>query len=60
MALLLHELRARLAQEFDPDTILELLNITSEELVEAFSDRIEEQYDKLITEVDEEEWQQQD
>lgn len=58
MALLLHELKMRLAQEFDPDTILEILNITSEELVEAFSDKIEENYDKLIGEVDEEEWQE--
>jgi hypothetical protein len=58
MALLLSELKARLAQEFDPDTILEILKITSEELVEAFSDRIEEQYEELIGEVDEEEWEQ--
>lgn len=41
------ELKERLAR-LDEVTLLELLNINSEELLEAFSDRIEGLYDKLL------------
>jgi hypothetical protein len=37
--------------ELDEITLLELLNITSEDIVEVFSDRIEENVDKLEKEV---------
>lgn len=57
MALLLSELKQRLAQEFDEVTLLEILDIKSEDIVEAFSDLIEEKYDELIGKVDAEEWQ---
>lgn len=49
--LTLEELKTRLATKFDPNDLLELLNITSEELVEAFADRIEEKQDKLREEL---------
>jgi hypothetical protein len=50
MPLLLHEIKERLI-ELDEITLLELLNITSEDIVEVFSDRIEENVDKLEKEV---------
>ena len=50
MPLLLHEIKERLI-ELDEVTLLELLNITSEDIVELFSDRIEENVDKLEKEV---------
>jgi hypothetical protein len=50
MPLLLHEIKERLI-ELDEITLLELLNITSEDIVELFSDRIEENVDKLEKEV---------
>lgn len=48
--LLLHEIKERLI-ELDEITLLELLDITSEDIVEQFSDRIEERADKLEKEV---------
>ena len=50
--LLLEELKERIAME-DEVSILEILNITSEELVNSFSERIEEKYDKLLKDYDE-------
>ncbi len=50
MPLLLHEIKERLT-ELDEVTLLELLNINSEEIVEMFSDRIEDNADKLEKEV---------
>jgi hypothetical protein len=50
MPLLLHEIKERLV-ELDEITLLELLNITSEDLVEMFSERIEDNADKLEKEV---------
>ena len=47
---LLHEIKERLI-ELDEITLLELLDITSEDIVEQFSDRIEERADKLEKEV---------
>jgi hypothetical protein len=40
VALTLEELKERLVQRYDTLELLELLGITSEELVEAFEDRI--------------------
>lgn len=53
----LEELKVRLAKEFDEVTILELLNVDSEQLVELLHDEIEKNFNKLVREVDEEEWQ---
>ena len=45
--LTLEELKERLSR-FDEVTLLEMLGVDSEELVEAFTDLIESKYDKLI------------
>jgi hypothetical protein len=50
MPLLLHEIKERL-KELDEITLLELLDITSEDLVEMFSDVIEDKADRLEKEV---------
>ena len=50
MPLLLHEIKERLIA-LDEITLLELLNISSEDIVEMFSDRIEDNADKLEKEV---------
>jgi hypothetical protein len=50
MPLLLHEIKERL-KELDEITLLELLEISSEEIVQMFSDKIEEHSDKLEQEV---------
>jgi hypothetical protein len=52
--LTLVELRERL-KSLDEVSLLELLNINSEDLVKAFADLIEENFENLITEVDWEE-----
>ena len=41
-------------KKFDETTLLELLNITSEELVDMFQDKIEENLDRLLKETDKE------
>lgn len=41
-------------KKFDETTLLELLNITSEELVAMFQDKIEENLDRLLKETDNE------
>ena len=51
MTLTLLELQERL-KRLDELSLLELLNITSEEIVEMFIDRIEDNYDRLLEGVD--------
>lgn len=51
----LPELQEYLATQVDEVSVLELLNITSEELAERFIDRIEERFDILILKLDLEE-----
>lgn len=51
MTLTLLELQERL-KRLDEISLLELLDITSEEIVEMFIDRIEDNYDRLLEEVD--------
>jgi hypothetical protein len=41
-------------KKFDETTLLELLNINSEELVDMFQDKIEENLDRLLKETDNE------
>ena len=48
------ELRER-QKRFDEATLLELLNIDSSDIVDAFNDLIEEHQEKLLKEVDEDE-----
>lgn len=57
MALTLEELKERMAARLDETTILEVLEIDAEMLVERFSDEIETRFDKLCQDlsVDEEE-----
>lgn len=50
MPLLLHEIKERLIA-LDEITLLELLDISSEDIVEMFSERIEDNADKLEKEV---------
>lgn len=49
--LTLEELKSRLADNYDEITILEVLHISSEDLVERFEDRVEKYYDRLAYEL---------
>jgi len=49
--LTLNELKERLAQEYDEVTLIDILGVTSEEIVEAFEDRILAKYNELEREV---------
>lgn len=49
--LTLVELKERIVDHIDPDTLLELLDISMEDLVEALSDHIEENYVKIAREL---------
>lgn len=53
MLLTLCELKNKLAETYDETTILEILEINSYDLVEMFLDRIENRYDKLVTDFEE-------
>lgn len=44
------ELKERIAERLNPDEIIELLDISSKEILEEFGDKIEEHYDELIKE----------
>jgi lipoate-protein ligase A len=46
------DLKQYIAKNVNEVDLLELLDISSEELVEAFSDTIEENFDKLIYELE--------
>jgi translation initiation factor 2 alpha subunit (eIF-2alpha) len=50
-----NELKERIAQRLNPDEIVELLNISTKELLEEFGYKIEEHYEELIKEFDDEE-----
>ena len=56
MALLLPELKDRLAQRFDVVTLLELLDVTSEELLEAFQDRVSDRMEYLESQLEDEDF----
>ena len=51
--LTLNDLRERIANNCDEISILEILNINSFDLVERFGDRIEERYDALVEDFEE-------
>lgn len=56
MPLTLNELKEKLADNYDEISILELLEINSYDLVERFTDKIEDKFDQLEEEfLDEEE-----
>lgn len=50
MTITLADLKIRLLARCDPDRLVDLLSITTEQLVEDFSDEIEEKYDSLVAE----------
>lgn len=52
VALTFEEVKERLADQHDETAICELLGITSQDLVEAFADRIEARYSKLLKEIE--------
>ena len=52
MELTLEELKQKLAERLDEVTLLDLLGITSYDLVERFEDLIEDKYDKLLKEIE--------
>lgn len=51
--LTLDELLEKIAEQTDEVSILELLNINSFDLVERFSDKIEDRYEELVEKYDE-------
>lgn len=52
MALTLEELKFKLGEQHDPEALLELLDISAEDLVEAFEDRIIGKFTHLELEVE--------
>lgn len=54
--LTLSELKEKIALRTDEVTILELLNINAEDLVEAFQDRIEDKFEELSKEYNDEQY----
>lgn len=44
-----------MADQLNPDELLEILNISSQDLIESFEYKIEEQYEDLIKEYGDEE-----
>ena len=52
--LTLQEVKERLCQ-YDELTLLEILDVSSEELVDRFEDIVEAQYDTLVEELDDDE-----
>lgn len=54
MNLTLDELKEKLSAYYDEVSILELLHIRSDELLDRFEDRVELYYDRLIEEFEEE------
>jgi hypothetical protein len=51
MAVTLEELSQRIAERLDEETILEVLEIDSFELVAQFKDKIDERYDRLVADL---------
>lgn len=47
-----HELMDKLAEQHDPCGICDLLKISSEDLVEAFQDKIEANFSRLVEEIE--------
>lgn len=53
MSLTLEEIRERLLKTFDPDDLLEALQITSEEILERFEDKLINRFDVFEAELEE-------
>ena len=54
MSLTLEEVKERLLKTFDPDDLLEALQITSEEILERFEDKLINRLDVFEQELEEE------
>ena len=54
MSLTLEEIKERLLKTFDPDDLLEALQITSEELLDRFEDKLINRLDVFESELEEE------
>lgn len=52
MTITVEELSQKLAEQYDEVTLIDVLGVNSFDIVEAFQELIEEQYDKLIGEVE--------
>lgn len=52
MNLTIPELKEKIIEQIDEVTFLDLLGLTTEDLVEVFSDKIEDKYDLLCAEVE--------
>jgi hypothetical protein len=55
MSLTLEEVKERLLKTFDPDDLLEALQITSEEILDRFEDKLINRLDVFEEELEEEE-----
>lgn len=51
MATTLEELKEKLVEVVDETLLLEILNITSSDLVERFEDKIDDQFDRLVADL---------
>ena len=54
MTFTLQEIKEKLAEQYDEVMLLEILEINSYDIVNAFFDRIEEKYDELNEDLEEE------
>ena len=55
MALTMEEIKERLLRAYDPDDFLESLEITSEELLDRFEDKLINRLEKFAEELEDEE-----
>ncbi len=54
MSLTLYELKEKLLERYDPDLLLEMLEISAEDLLNAFEDKVIDKFAKLEEELDNE------
>jgi hypothetical protein len=50
--LTIEELKEKLLQQYDADILVELLDLSAEELLERFTDRVEELYVPLLERIE--------
>jgi hypothetical protein len=59
MSLTLEEIKDRLLRLYDPDDLLEALQISSEELLDRFEDKLLKRLEEFHEELEEEEYEEQ-
>ena len=57
MSLTLEEIKERLLRFYDPDDLLEALQITSEEILDRFEDKLINRLEKFEDDLEEEEYE---